>query len=176
MVGSLSSHKVAGGMNAPQIETWPAPEKLIASGTSLLMIGAVLWPIVENWRKRPKDNFPFSYYPMFSMKDSSRARVTYLVGIDGQGNRCLLSYTYAGRGGMNQVRKQIRLIARQGRAEELCRAVSSRIARSGDPRLAGVVTVQVVTGEYRLADFFAGRQEPVWEKVHASWDVRRARE
>jgi len=58
----------------------PTQGKGLASGFSLLMTCAVLWPIVENWREDLTDSFPLSYYPMFTEKRAEKARVTYMVG------------------------------------------------------------------------------------------------
>src|SRR5262249_22843254 len=42
--------------------------KIIPGVLSVVMIGATLSPVVENWREKPTDSFPLSYYPMFSQK------------------------------------------------------------------------------------------------------------
>lgn len=148
--------------------------KWLASGISVLMVGAALRPIVENWRRRPKDSFPLSYYPMFSKQRKPTERVTYLVGIDAQGARRLLPYDCAGAGGLNQVRRQIRKIARQDQAAgELCAAIAARLALRPDDRYADLVTIHLVTGRYRLHEYFAGRREPEWERVHATWRRQR---
>ncbi|MBA2450364.1 MAG: hypothetical protein H0V51_20305 [Chloroflexi bacterium] len=148
--------------------------KRFASGLSILTIGAVLWPIVQNSRQQPKDNFPLSYYPMFTADRSQRAQVTHLLGLDARGRRYPIPYGYAGAGGLNQVRRQLRELVRIGRADELCRSVASKIGRESGGPFAGVVTVQVVTGEYRLADYFTGTRTPLSERVHASREVERA--
>lgn len=147
--------------------------KGFAGGLSVLTIGAVLWPIVQNWREKPRDGFPLSYYPMFSAKRARTASVTYLVGLDARGGRRLLPYDYAGTGDLNQVRRQINRIVREGRADKLCQIVAGKVALEGEGEFADVVTVQVVTGKYRLADYFAGKRDPVSERVHASWPVER---
>lgn len=145
--------------------------KGFAGGLSVLMIGAVLWPVIENRRKEPKDSSPLSYYPMFSAKRSKWVYVNHVVGLDARGGRHLLPYACAGTGGLNQVRRQINRIVREGRADELCQMVAAKGAL--EERFAGVVTVQVVTGRYRLADYFAGKRDPVSERVRASWPVER---
>lgn len=147
--------------------------KGFAGGLSALTIGAVLWPVTQNWRKEPRDGFPLSYYPMFSARRSKIASVTYLVGLDSRGRRLLLPYAYAGTGGLNQVRRQINRIVREGGADKLCRIVALKVALEKETSLVGVVTVQVVTGRYRLADYFAGAKDPVSERVHASRPVER---
>jgi len=147
--------------------------KGLAGGLSLLTVGAVLWPVAQNWRKEPKDSFPLSYYPMFSAKRSESAKVNYLVGVGARGERYLLPYAYAGTGGLNQVRRQINRILRKGGADRLCRLVAENVAQEKEGRFADVVTVRVVTGEYRLTDYFTGKRDPVSEVVHASCPVER---
>jgi hypothetical protein len=148
--------------------------KPLAIGFSLAMIGAVLWPIIENWRKESKDDFPLSYYPMFSAKRSKRSKVTYLVGRDAQGQRSVIDYKFAGRGGMNQVRRQIRRLVAQGQADKLCRSVAANVARTQNGSLNDIVTVQIVTGNYRLDDYFSGNKHPLSETVHAECQVEGA--
>ncbi len=52
-------------------------------------------------------------------------------------------------------------------------AVASRVARRKKGPLASIVTVQVVTGRYRLSDYFSGKKEPLSERVLASTSVER---
>ena len=145
-----------------------AREKGFAGVFGALMIGAVLMPVVQNWRERPKDGFPLSYYPMFSLKRSDSTTVRYLVGLDAHGRRHLLPHTYAGTGGLNQVRRQINKVVRGGKADTLCRLVAAKVAQRDEERFAGVVTVQVVVGRYRLTDYFAEKRGSVWERMDAS--------
>ena len=141
---------------------------------SIAMIGAVLSPIAENWRQDPRDNFPLSYYPMFSLRRAETSRLSYPVGFDARGNRYQIPYTLVGAGGLNQVRRQITKIVEGGRAADLCLSVGSRVARRTTRPLADVVRIQIATGTYRLSDYFTGKDKtPVVERVHASCDVRR---
>ena len=146
----------------------PAREKGFAGVFGAVLIGAVIWPVVQNWREQPKDGFPLSYYPMFSLKRSDSTTVRYLVGLDAHGVRHLLPHTYAGTGGLNQVRRQINKVVRGGKADTLCKLVAARVAQTDEERFAGVVTVQVVVGRYRLTDYFAETRGSVWERLDAS--------
>lgn len=145
----------------------PAREKGFASAFAALMIGAVVWPVAQNWRDQKKDSFPLSYYPMFSLKRANATTVRYLVGV-AAGGRHLIPHTYAGTGGLNQVRRQINRIVREGRSQALCERVAQEVARRNEARFADVVTVQVVVGRYRLADYFADKRGSVWERMDAS--------
>ena len=149
-------------------ETSEVGEKGLAGLFGALLVGAVLWPVVENWREKPKDGFPLSYYPMFSLKRADATTVRFLVGLDARGERMLLPHTCAGTGGLNQVRRQINALVRAGEADALCKLVAADVATRSEERFARVVTVQVVVGRYRLADFFADRRGSVWERMEAS--------
>jgi len=149
-------------------------DKRLAGVLTLLTVAALLRPLAEHRRAVPKDSFPLSHYPMFSVKRRMRARFTYLVGIDRRGERRLLPYRCAGGGGLNQVRRQINRAVREGWVADLCAAVAASPLLRREGALADIVEVRVVTGEYRLADYFAGSKEPLAEVVHAAWPVRRS--
>jgi len=152
---------------------WSLREKGFASLFSLLLCGATLASIAQNWRPQPQDSFPFSYYPMFSQKRGDTYQVNYIVGLDAQGNRHLISHEVAGKGGFNQTRRQINKYIREKKAAELCRSVAARVGRGSEPPYPEIVTVQIVTGSYRFADYFAGNKTPLSERVRASCQTAR---
>ena len=150
--------------------------KRVALLSSLAMIGAVLWPIQQNWRAQPHDSFPLSYYPMFSAKRQAIETFHYLVGRDAEGKRHLIPHTFGGAGGLNAVRRQINKFIREGRAEEIAQRVSKRLASQARGQWAKIVSVAVVTGRYTVDDYFHGKKEPVSEKVRAACPVERRTE
>jgi hypothetical protein len=141
----------------------------LARGFSLLLVGAVLAPLIENWRKQPHDDFPLSYYPMFSARRSKRINVYYLVGIDADGKQVRLPYRLAGAGGFNQVRRQINRMARNGSGEVLCEQVARRLAKRSEQPFGTMSEVQLVVGTFRLNDYFAGEKAPAREKILARY-------
>ncbi len=154
----------------------PARGKAFATGFSVLMLVAVLSPLIEHTREIPRDNFPLSYYPMFSARRIGEAEVTYLQGIDALGAGRPLSYELSGPGGLNQSRRQIRRIVQDGRADVLCRDVAKKVALSGKKSLAEVVEVRIVSGRFDLASYFSRvSREPISEEIHASAQVERGR-
>ena len=163
----------AGGVRPTADARRAARGKWLAGAFSLAMIAIVSWPVVENWKPEPRDSFPLSYYRMFSEDRADRQRLTYLVGLDGRGNRYLIPYQFAGTGGMNQVRRQINRRVEQGGAVELCRSVASRLRRS-TRRPPGVDTVEVITGTFRMSTYFAGNRAPLEENVRARCAVDEA--
>lgn len=149
--------------------------KRLAALASVAMIGAVLWPIQENWRKNPHDSFPLSYYPMFSAKRRPIETFNYLVGHDAKGKRYLIRHSFAGHGGLNAVRRQINKKVREDRADDVARMVAKRLADREDGKWSRIVKVDVVTGRYAVDDYFHGRKEPVSEKIKASRPVERSK-
>ena len=141
-------------------------ERLLAAGLSVLLLAVVASPVFQNGRDKPHDSFPLSYYPMFSHKRDAHYKVTYLVGLNADGHRRAISYKLAGTGGFNQVRRQIRRAAREGRAEALCADVATRLAQHS--AFADLRQVAVLTGTFALDGYFQGRQTPVREKTHAT--------
>lgn len=167
-----------GALRAPRESAIPvgrvrASSKPLAAVFSIVMLAVVASPIVENWKTPAHDDFPLSYYRMFSEERADLQRITYLVGIDTQGSRFLIPYRYAGAGGMNQVRRQMNKLVAEGDARRLCQTVASRVARARS-RLPDLRTVEVTTGAYRLSEYFTGRQAPVTENVNARCSVARS--
>ncbi len=151
---------------------WIEDERLVTA-FGAAMIAAVLWPIRQNWRQDKRDGFPLSYYPMFSQRRKERVDLVYLVGLTAGGERRLIPYSYAGTGGLNQVRRQIGRLVRTGTADVVCEAAARRLAAKNDGPLGDVVTVRVVRGRYRLADYFAGDKEPLSERIQATCEIGR---
>ena len=143
---------------------------------SVVMIGAVLWPIHQNWRKQPRDSFPLSYYPMFSAKREPVEFFYYLVARDEQGTRYYVPYQLIGPGGHNSNRRQIRRIVNEGRAAELARSVARRLGREDELPWSKMATVSVVRGKFAVDDYFHGKKEPVSEQIQTSCPVERMAE
>lgn len=132
----------------------------LAAGTAL--VAAVLWPARQHGRADLQDGFPLSCYPMFTARRRKKGTVVHLVGVGPDGGQQVLSHKLAGSGGLNQVRRQLTLAARDGRAEQ----VLARVARR--PEAAGLVEVLLVSSTFRYDAFFAGDRTPVREVVHAA--------
>lgn len=142
--------------------------KPMAVVLSVLASAVVLSPIVQNWREKPRDSFPLSYFPMFSFQRRTEGQVTYLVGCDAKGGRVPIPAYYAGVGGMNQIRKQIANAVLAGHARDICELAARRIAHKNDPRFAQVERVELVTSSYRLNDYFSRKnKQPRAQRVHA---------
>jgi len=119
------------------------------------------------------DNFPLSYFPMFSYERSGLERLSYLVGLDIQNNRIPIRYTFAGTGGMNQVRRQINAYVNRNQGDQLCQLVSRGIAERRAGSMSRILSVQVVTGRYDLSQYYSGNKRPVSERIEASCPVVR---
>lgn len=155
-------------------ETAGVHGKRLAGALTLLTAAALLRPLLEHRRAEPKDSFPLSHYPMFSLKRSKRAKVTYLVGLDAGGGRHLLPYHCAGLGGLNQVRRQINRAVREGWVEAVCETVAASPMLRQEGPLSRVIEVRIVTGVYGLADYYSGQNTtPRTEKILAARPVVR---
>jgi hypothetical protein len=150
-----------------------ASGKRVAALFSVAMLVVVASPVVENWKEQSRDDFPLSYYRMFSEERTDRQRLNYVVGLDAQGNRYVLPHKYVGTGGMNQVRRQMNRLVDQGRASSLCATAAARVARAGS-RLRDVQRLEVITGTFRLSEYFAGQTAPDMENVRARCSVSRS--
>ncbi len=144
----------------------------VAALVSAVSIVVVLSPVANNLRADARDGFPLSHYPMFSADRGRHQTVTSLVGLDRDGRARPLTYRLAGSGGMNQVRRQIRRMVREDRADELCRRVASRASERSGARYRSLQTVSVVSGTYDFRDYFRGNTDPVKEVRHATCDVQ----
>ena len=164
----------AGPSRPARSDARPATGKRLAAAFSLGLMALVASPVAENWKAEPLDSFPLSYYRMFSEDRADRQRITYLVGLDDGGNRYLIPHRFAGNGGMNQVRRQINRLVEQGEAATLCRSVASRLGRSTS-ELPELVTIEVITGTYRLSAYFTGDRAPLEENVRARCAASQAR-
>lgn len=145
--------------------------QVLALYFSFALLGAVLWPIGQNWRAHPQDNFPLSYYPMFSAKREAVETFYYIVGLDAAGNRHYIPHTIIGDGGGNQVRRQLRKIINAGHAPELAREVAHRLSHKRAYRK--IVSVSVMRGQYSVEDFFHGKKDPITERVYGTAEVER---
>ncbi|MCG8448379.1 MAG: hypothetical protein MI725_02210, partial [Pirellulales bacterium] len=144
---------------------------------SVFLIAAALWPIQENWSDSPRDDFPLSYYPMFSKRRPEIYKQSYFVGLDSDENQVHIPYKFAGSGGLNQVRRQLKKVLRDGTDEEiatLCQSTADRVAESDKAQYSQVVTVQIVVGHFRLDDYFSSNiKDPLKVEVRAECAVQR---
>jgi predicted DCC family thiol-disulfide oxidoreductase YuxK len=147
--------------------------KAIAGALGAFLLAATLAPVAQNWSPAPRDNFPFSYYPMFSAKRKETYRVNYIVGLDPRGQRHQIPHDFAGDGGFNQTRRQMDKLIRTDHAATLCQAIAGAVAREAGAPFNEIATVQLVTGTFRFADYFGANKAPLEERVHASCPVAR---
>lgn len=143
----------------------PTAERNLAVAVSVALVAAVLSPLRQQGRARPRDGFPLSYYPMFSARRTGRLTVTHLVGIDAHGGSRPLCSSLHGMGGMNQQRKQLGRLARRSHGERVVNRVAARIATRTDHD--DLVEVRLVTGTYETEAWFRGDTEPRALTTHA---------
>lgn len=155
----------------------------LAGGVAFAAV--LLAPLRHHWSadrtaKNTRDSFPLSTYPMFSEDRKAHARVPHVAGFSAEGERILPHHQHFGAGGLNQVRKQIARMVRQGRAVEVAQryadslqAQRGRSTRGTSPgaarrrREAPIVRVEVVRSRFAFDAYYAGDTLPQTETVHA---------
>lgn len=157
---------ISAAENLPESSSriWPA---LFSVAVLLLVIS----PIVQNLRPKSqvRDNFPLSYYPMFSIKRENLHRQAHMVALEESGESILIHYRMLGSGGLNQNRRQLGRLMKEGRQEELIRfldAVAERIVSSDKEKFQGYTAVAAVKSTYDLnAHFTRQSQQPVFVEI-----------
>lgn len=137
----------------------------------VLTLLVLLSPAAENWKSKPTDSFPLSYFPMFSAKRSETYSARTIYGVDSSGERIVLPYRFAGSGGFNSVRRQLGVRVREKRAGELCAQVAARVGRSKRREHERIREVRIARETHNVDAFFAGERTPLSEKVYAVCEV-----
>jgi hypothetical protein len=141
---------------------------------SAVTLMAILWPVRENWHKKPKDNFPLSYFPMFSHQRDSINTVNYFVGYDSLGQRYYIPYDMIGSGGFNQVRRQINRKVKTEKGEKLVQKVAKKLSQSPNTPYCHLVRVALVQGDFHLDNYFLqGEKTPLSEKIISTQTIER---
>lgn len=151
---------------------WTKPTAYAAALGIVAVVGS---PIRENFKPLAKreDDYPLSYFPMFSHKRGRVGRVNHLIGLDAEDNEIPLAYTLAGHGGLNQVRRQINRRVREKKAVAVARDVAANVAASNKRAYADVERVQVVTSWHDYDEWFDGNKVPKRRKLRAEVPVPR---
>ena len=152
---------------------WQNNSRLPVIIFSLAILLLVLSPITQNWSSDPQDDFPLSYYPMFTKARRERTSIYHPIGFQADGTTVNLRRHLAGSGGMNQIRRQMRKMVKQGRAQELGERIVQRVARSDKPELAAIESVAIVTSRYNIDAYFQGDRQPVRRQEHVRIPVDR---
>lgn len=147
--------------------------RAIAAIISLVVIAVVYWPIHYNWSENPVDDFPLSYYPMFTSQRGSTTMIYHSVGRTQDGGTVNLPGKLSGAGGMNTVRRQMRKMCRDGRADELAAQVADRLADSRLVNQHKIIAVEVVKSRYTLESCLAESVQPVSREVLATHPIQR---
>ncbi len=143
-------------------------ERRSAITFSIVTVALLLFPIRHNWLAQPKDGFPLSYYPMFTSTRGEITTLHHVVGITHNGESVNVPGKYAGPGGMNTVRRQMRKMYHGGQAAELAKRVAERLNGSSFTERHKVVRVEVVKSNYTIKRYFDGETGPVSREVAAS--------
>lgn len=142
---------------------------------SVAVLFAILLPVRENWKDKPKDRFPLSYFPMFSSKRDSICTVNYFVGYDTMGNRYYIPHALVGSGGFNQVRRQVNKKVRSENVEKITQKVAKKVAKCQEVPYCHLVRIALVRGDFDLNNYFQkGIKMPQHEKVIFTKTIERS--
>lgn len=142
-------------------------KRIVPACFSLIVLVFVLSPILQNFRssKLAQDSFPLSYYPMFSKKRDNAHQQVFVAALRPDGSFVPIHYRLLGSGGLNQTRRQLGKLVRQGGAPELesfLQDAAERVLRSTNRNYADCVSIAVIKGTYELDAYFSQQnQEPI---------------
>jgi hypothetical protein len=145
-----------------------AVQRCGAMTVSVATLALLMSPIRQNWSEQPTDGFPLSYYPMFTSQRGETTTIHHAVGITSEGGSVNIPGRYAGPGGMNTVRVQMRRMCFDGRAAKLAKRVAERFSGSSFAEQHKIQRVDIVQDEYAIERYFDGETEPVSREVAAS--------
>ena len=143
-----------------------------ASIFSFILLAVLLAPILQNGAAAPVDDFPLSYYPMFTKPRGPTTRVHHAVAVMSTGLSVNIPGRYAGPGGMNTQRRQMRKAVRKGKADKLAAQVAAALRNSRLEHELRPVRIDIVISTYDISEYFHGRTEPVERVVKASVPMR----
>jgi hypothetical protein len=150
-------------------QDWEPGERGRAFALAVLLLGAILYPVRQNWRPCKKDGFPLSYYPMFSHRRRQHTNIHYAVAVHADGSRQYVASEVLGIGGLNQVRRQLNRVVKRGEVAEFAQRLAERVA--ADPASAEVVRVEIVRGEFDLDVCLLNRRLEGTETILGAADV-----
>lgn len=107
-----------------------------------------------NRAKDEHDSFPLSTYPMFAIDRRGQQGIRHVVGFTADGVRVPLHYNHYGRGGLNQVRRQVNRAARSKDAVKVAQHYADSLAKRPRPREREVEEVAVVRSRFVFDDYF----------------------
>lgn len=147
--------------------------KAIIGILCILSLLIVLSPVLENWKENPKDDFPLSYYPMFTKVRGEYTFVSHLYGIDSNNNYYPIPHkVIVKNSGFNSFRKTVSRIIKNGEAEQFCRFVSQRLSNTEIEPYNRIRVVRVVTSKINIDKFMTNKPDRKMFRVHAQCRVR----
>ena len=145
-------------------------KKTVAAAILVGLVISVLLPVNEQFRGSHGDEFPFSWYPMFSRPRPKLEPVHYVLGLSKDGTRHIIHSRYYVRGGMNQARRQLdRLAKKRKTARATCEKAAANVARRRS--FDDLTELRVVRGYYDMEKYFSHRIK-LPEREDVIWSCR----
>lgn len=130
--------------------SWASGERRRIATLGTVVLGAMLYPVLQNLRPREKqvDSFPLSYFPMFRRLRKQTVRITHVVGTDVAGDRHYLPTEILVEDGINSTRHQLNRTVREGGAAGYAAVLAAKVASA--PALDHIVRIDIVRGVFDL--------------------------
>jgi hypothetical protein len=122
---------------------------------TVFVCGAVLSPIVQGFREKPRDDFPLSWFPMFAAARPELETPVYAVAVGG-GEHAYVASRYWTSGGFNQGASQLIRAAAGGtpKLRPLCERIAAAVAKRPPRGVTAPTELQIRRGTYSLQTFF----------------------
>lgn len=127
---------------------------------SMLLVGVcLLLPLDKRFRK-PHDDFPLSWYPMFASKRPDLEKPIYAVATWADGHEAKITTGTWTTGGFNEGRTQLANAVKQGKApaERFCQRIAKGV--KGRSSFKGAERVEIRFAKIRKEDWFLNGKVP----------------
>jgi hypothetical protein len=140
--------------------------RLLAGLFSVVVCGAMIAPLLS---RKPKDSFPLSTFPMFSIgHENPIARIHHVLAVTRDGKRRVLPPGIAtgNRAGL-QAEALVMHAVNSGSAEVFCRRALTRIEKNR--RFASwaerIVSLEVAVSDFDAVAFFSGDKQALEKRT-----------
>jgi hypothetical protein len=122
------------------------------------------------------DDFPLSWFPMFSKPRPEYETPIYVVALDADGARHKVSQRYWTSGGFNQGATQLIKTSKKGKdaLREMCERIAKKVGSSKVSDYRASTGISIFKGVYSRESWFRdGNHEPIREARLVSCEIER---
>ena len=127
------------------------------------------------FRSPPRDDFPFSNYPMFSERKDPGVTIQQVVALSEHGRRIVLPPTFVANEEVMQAAATIRRAMSAGPAglQNLCTEIAARVKQSDQADLQGATEVLILSQRFHAVKYFSESRQPEREETLVQCGVSR---